>query len=578
MQKCAQKSNQTSFEGNTPPLPGRRIFDIPMHAFSPGGGDDAQRTNQRSIVQRCSRFSRSFVDRRDAAIAVASRTLPRDCTVLHSRRTHDHCDGVSKSGRESIFPIARHQAQFLFAASADALLNGELFLWISHVLYLQPMGTEDLFQFDWSFVDQIGNNPFHAMWFFFANGGWIIFLWLAGWIALQMWQSWRQNLYNAKKKFICLSIRVPHMHEQTPRAVENLFAYFAGAHSGNSWTDDWINGKTQDTISVEIVSIDGNVQFVVRTVRGFRDLVEAAVYSQYPDADISEIEDYAAAVPSHYPDEEWNLWGTQFVNGKPDFYPIRTYPSFEDKVSGEFKAPLAALLESLSRLGPGEQAWFQIVLLPIAQGDFSKKADGLVKKLTGQKVEAKKGFLDHLADIPVGVISDIASVAFSSGEHAPPKKEGPKEISKMMHMTQTEKDVVGAIENKASKMVFMCKMRFIYVAKKTVMSNARIVNPFMGSMRQFSLANLQVIKPDFKHVGVNGAMWFFKERRNNERRTHLIHAYKARSMWAGMPGFHLCSEELATLWHFPVSGQVKSPQLRKTEIKKTEPPANIPFG
>lgn len=438
---------------------------------------------------------------------------------------------------------------------------------------------EDFFQFDWSFIDRIGNNPFQAMWFFFLNGGWIAVLGVFLWAAVKNWQAYKQNVFLSKKQWICLSIQVPRMHEQTPRAAENLFASFAGAHTANSWTEDWIVGRVQDTISVEIVSIEGHVQFLIRTTRQMRDLVEAAVYSQYPDSDITEVEDYTLKVPHHFPNEEWSLWGTQMVYGKPDYYPIRTYPAFEDKVSGEFKDPLAHMLESLSRLGPGEQAWFQIVLLPIGQGPFHKKSEIAVKKLTGQKVEVKKTLLDHAVDLPLKAIGALVEGAFGAGgDHAHPKKEAPVEKSKLLHMTQTEKDIVEAIENKASKIVFQCKMRFIYVAKKAVMSNSRIANPFMGAMRQFSMNNMQVIKPDFKHIGINGALWWFKQRRNDHRRSHLMHSYIARSIWSGLPSSHMSSEELATLWHFPLTIQVKSPQLRKTEAKKTEPPANIPFG
>jgi len=57
-----------------------------------------------------------------------------------------------------------------------------------------------------------------------------------------------------------------------------------------------------------------------------------------------------------------------------------------------------------------------------------------------------------------------------------------------------------------------------------------------------------------------------------------VTAYRNRSDWFGTPTFHLNTEELATLWHFPHSLQVKSPLLPKTESKRTEPPLNLPFG
>ena len=96
-------------------------------------------------------------------------------------------------------------------------------------------------------------------------------------------------------------------------------------------------------------------------------------------------------VPLHYPDEEWDLWGVEMIPTRNDVYPLKTYPFFEDKVSMEFKDPLSAMLESLSRIGPGEQAWYQIVMTPIAQTKWQAKGEAIVKKLLGRETVARKG-------------------------------------------------------------------------------------------------------------------------------------------------------------------------------------------
>ena len=356
-----------------------------------------------------------------------------------------------------------------------------------------------------------------------------------------------------------------------------MFAYLAGAHSSNSWTDEWIVGKTQDTISVEIISIDGNVQFLIRTTRPMRDLIEAAIYSQYSDAEITEVEDYASKVPQHYPDEEWDLWGVEMIPTTNDVYPLKTYPYFEDKISMEFKDPMSAVLESFSRLGPGEQAWYQIVLTPIAQTDFKKKGDAVIKKLLGRETAAKKTVLDHAVDLPLKGAGYLLE-GIMGGEPAAPVKKKENTQPKIMSLTQGEKDIVGAIENKISKIAYKCKIRFVYVAKKAVMSKPRIANPFIGAIKQFNTNNMLSLKPEMKRVGNSGALWWFKAQRNNGRKNRMVAAYRNRSNWAGTPNFHLCTEELASLWHFPHSLQVKSPQLKKTETKRSEPPANLPFA
>jgi hypothetical protein len=138
---------------------------------------------------------------------------------------------------------------------------------------------EETLQIDWSFLERMGENPFLAMWFLFANGGWIIFLWLMLTSAVRYWQGYKQGVFTAKKAWVVLAIDIPKLQEQGPRAIENMFAYLAGAHSSNTWTEDWFVGRTQDTISCEIISIEGRVQFVIRTTKAMRDLVESAIYA-----------------------------------------------------------------------------------------------------------------------------------------------------------------------------------------------------------------------------------------------------------------------------------------------------------
>ncbi|MFA5936166.1 MAG: hypothetical protein WC787_04940 [Patescibacteria group bacterium] len=438
-----------------------------------------------------------------------------------------------------------------------------------------PIGGFDIA----SFLVAFGDNPFAAMWFLFTHGGFLIFFWMAWFVASQMWLGNRQMKYAAAKQWMVLAIDIPRLTEQTPRAVENIFAHWAGAHSPNSWKEKWFDGRSQDTISVEMISIEGQVQFIVRTTRNLRDLIEASIYAQYPDAEIVEVEDYVKKVPHHFPDKEWDIFGTEMIPAKHglDLYPLRTYPEFEDKVSGEFKDPLAVLLENLSRLGPGEQAWYQIVLTPIDQVDFRKKGENLIKKLTGQKVETHKGFADKALEFPLTAMNMVLETTGIIAGTAAKKPESNPLNSRMWTMTPGERKVVEAVENKMSKIAYSCKVRFMLVAKKELMKKSRFVHPFIGFIKQYNTNDMLALKPESKHVGMNNTLWFFKERRNNERRNHFMHMFAGRSNWAGTENYYLNIEELATLWHFPISMQVRSPQLKKTESKRSEPPMNLPY-
>ncbi|HWQ99520.1 MAG TPA: hypothetical protein VN397_01580 [Candidatus Methylomirabilis sp.] len=425
---------------------------------------------------------------------------------------------------------------------------------------------------------EIGDSPIQAMWGFLLRGGWIVLLWAFLYIARGMWLFTRQVKFGMAKTFILIAVDVPKATEQTVKAVENMFAHLAGAHSPPTFMEKWWNGQTQDTISCEIISIEGHIQYLVRTTRKFRDLVEASIYAQYPDAELTEVEDYASKIPATYPNDTHECFAIELEPARSDVYPLKTYLDFEHQMTGEFKDPLAVLLEALSRLGPGEQSWYQIVLTPIAQKDFVAKSLKEIQKITGQKPVVKPSMIDKALDLPIKGMSLVGDVMFGAGE-AGMKKGGETPMnSRMWNLTPGERKVVEGIEKKMSKIVFGVKIRFVYVAKKEVFQKSKILQSFIGAIKQYNTNDMGSLKPESKRVGVSSALLLFKNRRNNIRKQQLVMGYRNRSNWAGLKNFHLGTDELASLWHLPVSMFVKAPQVKKTEAKKSEPPINLPFG
>lgn len=431
---------------------------------------------------------------------------------------------------------------------------------------------------------QAGSSPFYAMYFLFTHGGFLLFIYAFCWGAVKFWVFWRQTLESRKKEYIVLAIDIPKLTEKDPgqsmRGVENLFAHLAGAHSPTSWKEKWIDGKYQDPLSFEVVSIEGRVQFVIRCLRVLRDLVEASIFAQYPEAEINEVEDYVKRIPTWYPDREWDLYGTEMIPVKPLPFPLRTYEDFEHSMSGEFKDPIAVLLEGFSRLGPGEMAMVQVLALPIDQKAYVEKVSALCKKLKGEVTTKPPGILDAIVSAPLKILVVFSEQLFG-GVSATPVKPGKPEqpfAAKMFNLSPGERKVLEKVELKASKIGYTCKVRFIYAAKKNVFKKPKIVGSFVGYIKQMNSNDMQSLKPEGNYVGVNGALLFMRDRRNNTRKRKLIGNYAHRSVWYGMPPFDLSTEELATLWHFPHTHQFRSPQLKKHEVKFAEPPMNLPMG
>jgi len=441
----------------------------------------------------------------------------------------------------------------------------------------------DLLTFDLNaLMSSMGSSPFEAMLYLFLHGGWVLFVYAFGWMFVHGWLEWQQTKHLMKKEYVVLAIEIPKLTEKDPgqalRGVENIFAHLAGGHSSISWTERWLRGVMQDQISLEVVSIAGHVQFIIFTTRVLRDLVEASVYAQYPEAQIMEVEDYAKNAPASYPDAEYDLWGTEMIPVKAglDLFPIKTYPMFEHSMSGELKDPIAVLLEALSRLGPGEQAWLQLIVVPIEQSAFKEKGVALIKKLKGEKIVAKPNLAEQLVMLPFNLLIEVANGIMGSAPSDPKKAEKNAFEAKIFNLTPGERKVLEAVENKIAKIAYTCKIRFIYVGKKTVFKKPRIVSSFVGFMKQMNTNDMLALKPELKKVGLSGNLWFFKDKRNNLHKTRLIKHYRRRTAWDGMPPYYLNTEELATYWHFPHTFQVRAPQLKKMEAKTVEPPYNLP--
>ncbi len=426
-----------------------------------------------------------------------------------------------------------------------------------------------------------GVSPIDAAWKIMVSGGWIPTVLFLLWIGVQAWVYIRQNQWVSKQEFILLAIDVPEEHMQSPMAAEHFFASLWGTYNSINYLDHYWRGKVPLTISVEIVSIEGYVQFLVHTPIQFRDTVEAALYAQYPNCEIVEVEDYTEYGPKGFPSDTHKLWGTEMMETKSHFYPIRTYKYFEDSMATDqtITDPVASLLEALSKIGPGEQIWIQWAFTPLVDS-WKDGAKELIDKLAGRKIPKKVSIVERIFS-PIGsLFSGLGNILaagfdkdgmFGGGSANEASSDDPPSL--MLHLTPGEKSAIEAIQNKISKAGFHTTMRFIYLAENDKFSVPRGVPGVMGAWKQYAELNLNSVRPLSKTM--TSTDYFFKTYRLNRIRDKLIRAYRARSRWRGGPGFILNTEELASFWHFPAD-YVRTPQLKRSSSRSIEPPPGLP--
>ncbi|MBT4122070.1 hypothetical protein HOE31_03940, partial [bacterium] len=366
---------------------------------------------------------------------------------------------------------------------------------------------------DLSLLTFLANNSLGSIiWNIFSHGGWLVLVILIFVTAYYIYFERKKQKFINSIEHTMLAIDIPKDNEQSLVAVEQIFAHLTGIGKRLNLIEKYIKGETPLTISLEIISLEGYIQFLIRTPVKYKDLVEASIYAQYPEAEITEVEDYISMMPDDVHDKEsdFNIWGTEFRLAKEDCYPIKTYRNFEHPLTQIFVDPMAALLEVMSKLSKGEQLGIQLVIQPISD-NWKEKGYHLVKKLIGEKSETK----DHIGD--KFVKSSLKTLeAFSEGvikiwgdiEEKDPDRDMKNLIQ---NLTPGEKNVVEAIQHKLSQLTFATKLRVYYLAHNEVFHKGRGVSSVVGAINQFSTSNLNSFKKD-KNVQTK-VEYFFKKRR-----------------------------------------------------------------
>ncbi len=405
--------------------------------------------------------------------------------------------------------------------------------------------------------------------------GWVALLVLIVMAIYSKFINARRYNYIMNEKYILLAIDVPKEIVANLRAVEQIFAHLHGIDTNADFIEKYWEGEMQLSISLEIISIDGYIQFIIRTPEKYRDLVEAAIYAQYPEAEITEVEDYVNKLELEFPNEEYDLYGTEWKLAAKECYPILTYPFFEHSLSQELADPMASLLEVFSRLANGEQIWLQLVLSPEDKGD-KWRAEGkkIIKKILGEKVKSGTGDLMYF---PRQVLHGLTESLTASIVPPTALEEGigtASEKSERIRLSPRERTTVEAIENKISKIAYRVKMRTLYMAPKEVFSKSKGDRPVRGALKQFTATDLNSFKQDKRYR--TRAKYWFKKTRLTWRRRKILRRFRLRWNSALSTGFIMTTDELASVYHFPTE-TVKAPLIKKIESRKKEPPSGLPI-
>lgn len=406
--------------------------------------------------------------------------------------------------------------------------------------------------------------------------GWIPIFGVIIWGLTHIWMDFKQGKYNANLKYQLLEIRVPQGSINTPKGMENFFMNLAGTKSAITWRETWLIGKFQPQYSFEIVGSEGNVRFYIRAIDKYRDLVEAALYAQYPEAQITEVEDYSTVVPREYPHEEYDLFGSEMVLSNKSYFPIRTYKEFEHQGEKDFrfKDPLLPIIELMGKMREKEHFWIQFIITPPDKQTLAKEGAEYLNAMMGKEKKKAPSLFEGLAEgvlwFPKGIITQVTGMEFS-GKSVEDKKDD----FRMFRMTGQERLMMDAVAEKISKTTYKTKIRWIYAGPRKTFRKGMMAGSAKGLFGAFSHQYLNGFSLHVPATPRDDYIWQAWSMAKKQR--ILINRYQKRIGGEGASWQILNVEELATLFHFPAA-DARTPVLSNVTARRAEAPEELSFA
>lgn len=371
---------------------------------------------------------------------------------------------------------------------------------------------------------------------------------------------------------VILELIPPRDIEKSPKIMEKVFDALSASYSGGNIFKKYINGFIKASFSFEIVASEGIVHYYVVTQDRWRVILESVLYSQYPEVEIIEVEDYVTEVPAVIPNKEWTLFSADFIKVKHDAYPIKTYKYFQEDITGKMMDPLAPLMETMGAVGFGQYVWLQYVIQvenPSWAGSEGKSA---INAFVGRKSPSKKkGLFSGIWYDILDVIKSMPSAFFGVSEFSSSSDGDKSDDNIDAKLTPGEKQTLTALEENLSKTIFETKMRILVVGKKEEFSKVNFASTVAATAGQFSDNNLNGIK---KHgPSTTDADYVFVKSISESRMRRQLIRYRDRDN-SGKT-FRFSSEELATVFHMP-DMSVVSPSVRFVDSRRGGAPSNLP--
>ncbi len=309
--------------------------------------------------------------------------------------------------------------------------------------------------------------------------------------------------------------------------VEQLYANFLSVDKGVGKIQGFFKGYPR--VAFEIASELGgsDISFYIAVPEELEGALDKYIQGVYPGAVLEKVSgDYTIFEPKGF------VAGSHLSLRETTYLPINTYKELSND-------PLESITNSISNISPTEGAAMQVV---IRSSPFNIRGSG--EKILSLLSEGK--------NLKEAIAAAHQSTASKLLEGIQQKKDEPVKTEK-----RVDEEIVEAVRAKIKKPVFHVNVRMIGVGQDKRRAE-EILHNMESSFSQFS-------------SGMNG----FKTKRVKGRKLkQLIYDFSFRT-FKPKSGFVLNSEELASVYHLPLS-HMESPFIKWVKSKEAPPPSELP--
>jgi hypothetical protein len=406
--------------------------------------------------------------------------------------------------------------------------------------------------------------------------GWLFLVFLALWIAWETYLYIKHIDYVSAIQWTYLQVRVPEDSAQTPKSFENAVEVWGGIHKDPDLIEKLFEGYFLPWYSCEIQCLKGIARYIIVVPTGHAKFMEGVIYGQYPTAEVREVEDYSQMFTYQNIEKTFDMWGSEVILAKDDFYPIRLYREFEDTFAEDdrFVDPHQALIETFTNINEGEHFWVQILVKPMAAKTIDKWAEQgqeKISELSGSEKKEKPGWFKAIGEVLLNIPGAALTALLSGPQEAPEKKKDEKKFK--IYNPSEDAEMKGILQ-KVSRAGFKVKIRVMHFAPVGKLHKPNY-GKAIGVFKQFSSFQLNQLKPDGASK-TNGPNYVLKQTRRRYRKRKILLDYQQRDFWGDTSGDMMSAEEIATLYHFPIK-YVRSPAIERATSGLGSPPENLPY-